>query len=159
MSVGDDPTDTMGGGMHLYPVDYRQFAGWIPDSQVVRVAAGGSYRLGPLGVSGTQEYRIPRGDGSHLSLEFRPATPPYDDYTSTDPLVNGVIVRIVTSGATVHNRLVDTTPATATTADAPLAAGKTLADETANAAVTVCSVGAQGADLRVAVGGTTPPAR
>ncbi|MET7861057.1 hypothetical protein ABZS81_28405 [Streptomyces sp. NPDC005318] len=159
VSGGDDPTDTMGGGgMHLYPVDYRQFAGWIPDSQVLNVTSGGSYQLGVLGVSGTQEYRIARGDGSYLSLEYRRANPPYDDYVSTDPLVNGVIVRIVTSGSTVHNRLVDATPATSTTADAPLAAGRTLADEVADAAVSVCAVDSQGADLRVAVGSTTPPA-
>jgi hypothetical protein len=156
---GDDPTDTMGGGgMHLYPVSYRQFAGWIPDAQVVAVQSGGRYALGVLGESGTQEYRIARGDGSYLSLEFRRPTPPYDDYTAGDPLVNGVIVRIVTSGGTMHNTLVDATPATATTADAPLAAGRTLADEIADAAVTVCSAGSQGADLRVAVGSTTPPA-
>ncbi|MEU9993954.1 hypothetical protein [Streptomyces sp. NPDC050848] len=156
---GDDPTDTMGGGgMHLYPVDYRQFAGWIPDAQVVRPTSSGSYQLGVLGVSGTQEFRIARGDGSYLSLEYRRATPPYDDYLATDPLVNGVVVRIVTAGGTVHNRLVDATPATATTDDAPLAAGMTLADEIANAAVKVCSVGAQGASLRISVGGTTPPA-
>ncbi|MEU4269500.1 hypothetical protein [Streptomyces sp. NPDC026092] len=156
---GDDPTDTMGGGgMHLYPVDYRQFAGWTPDAQVVRPTSSGTYPLGVLGVSGTQEFRVPRGDGGYLSLEYRRATPPYDDYLSTDPLVNGVIVRIVTAGGTVHNRLVDATPGTATTDDAPLAAGMTLADEVANAAVKVCSVGASGADLRISVGGTTPPA-
>lgn len=156
---GDDPTDTMGGGgMHLYPVSYRQFAGWIPDAQVVGIGSTGSYSLGVLGESGTQEYRIARGDGTYLSLEFRRPTPPYDAYTDSDPLVNGVIVRIVTSGATMHNRLVDATPATTTTSDAPLAAGRTLVDEIADAAVTVCSVTAQGANLRVAVGSTTPPA-
>lgn len=158
VSGGDDPTDTMGGGgMHLYPVDYRQFAGWIPDSQVLKVTSGGSYQLGVLGGNGAQEYRLARGDGSYLSLEYRRATPPYDDYVSSDPLVNGVIVRIVTSGSTVHNRLVDATPATSTTDDAPLAAGRTLADEVADAAVMVCAVDAQGADLRIAVGSTTPP--
>ncbi|WP_328940725.1 hypothetical protein OG259_02925 [Streptomyces sp. NBC_00250] len=159
VSGGDDPTDTMGGGgMHLYPVDYRQFAGWVPDSRVPRVTAAGSYQLGVLGESGTQEFRIGRPDGSLLSLEYRRATPPYDDYLATDPLVNGVIVRVVTAGGTVRNRLVDATPATSTTDDAPLAVGRTLVDEVADAAVTVCSVGAQGADLRIAVGGTTPPA-
>ncbi|MFE4307754.1 hypothetical protein ACFRR6_17110 [Streptomyces sp. NPDC056891] len=159
VSGGDDPTDTMGGGgMHLYPVDYRQFAGWVPDSQAPRVTATGSYRLGVLGESGTQEFRVARPDGGFLSLEYRRATPPYDDYVATDPLVNGVIVRIVTTGGTVRNRLVDATPGTSTTDDAPLAAGRTLVDEDAVAAVTVCSVGAQGADLRIAVGGTTPPA-
>ncbi|WP_051819579.1 hypothetical protein [Streptomyces flavochromogenes] len=159
VSGGDDPTDTMGGGgMHLYPADYRQFAGWVPESQVPRVTATGSYQLGVLGVSGTQEFRVARPDGGFLSLEYRRATPPYDDYTATDPLVNGVIVRIVTLGGTVRNRLVDATPGTSTTDDAPLAAGRTLVDEDAGTAVTVCSVGAEGADLRIAVGGTTPPA-
>ncbi|MEV6108870.1 hypothetical protein AB0M28_29830, partial [Streptomyces sp. NPDC051940] len=156
---GDDPTDTMGGGgMHLYPVDYRQFAGWIPDAQVPKLSASGAYQLGVLGESGVQEYRIPRGDGSYLSLEYRRATPPYDDYAAGDPLVNGVIVRIVSSGSTVHNRLVDATPATATTDDAPLPVGGVLADEVASAGVRVCSVGTSGADLRVSVAGTTPPA-
>lgn len=159
VSGGDDPTDTMGGGgMHLYPADYRQFAGWIPETQVIRVASSGSHELGVLGVNGIQEYRIARGDGSYLSLEYRRATPPYDDYAASDPLVNGILVRIVTSGATVHNRLVDATPATSTTADAPLAAGRTLVDEIANAAVRTCSVDSQGADLRIAIGSTTPPA-
>ncbi|MGW1729698.1 hypothetical protein [Streptomyces sp. NPDC001999] len=51
----------------------------------------------------------------------------------------------------------DATPATSTTDDAPLTAGRTLADEVADAAVTGCAVDAQGADLRIAVGGTTPP--
>ncbi|MFE9864347.1 hypothetical protein ACFYPZ_16670 [Streptomyces sp. NPDC005506] len=51
----------------------------------------------------------------------------------------------------------DATPATSTTDDAPLTAGRTLADEVADAAVTVCAVDTQGADLRIAVGGTTPP--
>ncbi|MFC9243835.1 hypothetical protein ACFT7S_07210 [Streptomyces sp. NPDC057136] len=158
VSGGDDPTDTMGGGgMHLYPVDYRQFAGWIPAAQVIKVVSSGSHELGVLGVNGTQEYRIARSDGSYLSLEYRRATPPYDAYDSADPLVNGVIVRIVTSGATVHNRLVDATPATTTTADAPLAVSRTLVDEIANAAVKVCSVDNQGADLRIAIGSTTPP--
>ncbi|MGW0694226.1 hypothetical protein [Streptomyces sp. NBC_01637] len=51
----------------------------------------------------------------------------------------------------------DATPATSTTDDAPPAAGRTLADGVADAAVTVCAVDAQGAALRIAVGGTTPP--
>ncbi|MEU0940236.1 hypothetical protein [Embleya sp. NPDC005971] len=156
---GDDPTDTMGGGgMHLYPVDYRQFAGWLTGDEVVRVRSGGKYQLGVLGKNGVQEYRIPRGDGTYLSLEFRRPVPPYDDYAADDPLVNGIFVRIVKADGTIRNTLVDATPATPGTKDATLTSGKTLVDETAKSAVKVCSVNSQGADLRIAIGGSTPPA-
>nr|QLM04715.1 8-AzgI [Streptomyces pathocidini] len=152
----DDPGDPVGGGgKRLYPASYRQYAGWLSGSQMIPIRTSGSYQLGVLGKDGVQEYRIDRGNGSTLSLEFRRPKPPYDDFASDDPLVNGVTVRIV-SGDGRHNTLVDATPATSSTKDAPLAAGKILVDEVAKAAVRVCSVGDNGADLRVAIGDTSP---
>ncbi|RQR58776.1 carbohydrate-binding protein [Burkholderia sp. Bp9125] len=153
----DDPADTMGGGgRRMYPVDYQLFAGWLDETDVPLLAKPGTYHLAPLWntLPGKQGYRLPRGDGSYLLLEFRRpqgGKGAYEDWPDTSPFVNGVTVRIVRySGSTIQNTLVDATPDSKDgTKDAPLMPGKSLVDTVSGRRITVLSADAGGAVVQV----------
>ncbi|WP_088580278.1 ricin-type beta-trefoil lectin domain protein [Burkholderia ubonensis] len=153
----DDPADTVGGGgRRMYPVDYQLFAGWLDDADVPLLMTPGTYRLAPLwsALPGKQGYRLPRGDGSYLLLEFRRpwgAKGTYEDWPDTSPFVNGVAVRIVRyPGSGIQNTLVDATPDSKDgTKDAPLMPGKSLVDTVSGRRITVLSADDGGAVVQV----------
>ncbi|HEF5872901.1 TPA: RICIN domain-containing protein [Burkholderia cenocepacia] len=154
----DDPTDTVGGGgRRMYPVNYQLFTGWLSEDDVPAIVKPGTYRLAPLWstLPGKQGYRLPRGDGTALILEFRrPQGKPgsYEDWPDTSPFVNGVTVRITRylSNASIRNTLIDATPGSAAgMKDAPLMPGKSLVDTVSGRRITVLSADASGAVVRV----------
>ncbi|MGU3776320.1 carbohydrate-binding protein [Burkholderia metallica] len=154
----DDPTDTVGGGgRRLYPVNYQLFAGWLSEDDVPAIVKPGTYRLAPLWstLPGKQGYRLPRGDGSALILEFRRPQGQrgsYEDWPDTSPFVNGVTVRIMRylGGSSIRNTLVDATPGSADgMKDAPLMPGKSLVDTMSGRRITVLSADESGAVVRV----------
>ncbi|WP_231716659.1 ricin-type beta-trefoil lectin domain protein [Burkholderia ubonensis] len=153
----DDPADTLGGGgRRMYPVDYQLFAGWLDDTDVPLLMTPGTYRLAPLwsALPGKQGYRLSRGDGSYLLLEFRRpqgAKGTYEDWPDTSPFVNGVAVRIVRyPGSGIQNTLVDATPDSKDgTKDAPLMPGKSLVDTVSGWRITVLSADDGGAVVQV----------
>ncbi|AOJ64329.1 carbohydrate-binding protein [Burkholderia ubonensis] len=153
----DDPADPVGGGgRRMYPVAYQLFAGWLDETDVPLLAKPGTYRLAPLWsvLPGKQGYRLPRGDGSYLALEFRRprgAKGAYEDWPDTSPFVNGVTVRIVRyPGGAIQNTLVDATPDSKDgTKDAPLMPGKSLVDTVSGRRITVLSADDNGAVVQV----------
>ncbi|WP_230959186.1 RICIN domain-containing protein [Burkholderia stagnalis] len=153
----DDPADPVGGGgRRMYPVDYQLFAGWLDETDVPLLVKPGTYRLAPLwsALPGKQGYRLPRGDGSYLVLEFRRprgAKGTYEDWPDTSPFANGVAVRIVRyPGGSIQNTLVDATPDSKDgMKDAPLMPGKSLVDTVSGRRITVLSADDSGAVVQV----------
>ena len=128
------------------------------------VGPGGPYELGsPLdGPAGSDRLlRIDRHNGTSLYLDVRSIHGPYfDDFSSTDAVVKGVTVRISPDLPSPgyglsQTQLVDTTPATSTYADAPLAVGATLTDPVTGLKVTTLS--ASGGDATISVLDPTAP--
>ena len=144
-----DPFSVMGSGnsAHNNAVHLGQF-GWLPASEIQTVGPGGPYELGsPLdGPAGSDRLlRIDRHNGTSLYLDVRSIHGPYfDNFSSTDAVVKGVTVRISPDLPSPgyglsQTQLVDTTPATSTYADAPLAVGATLTDPVTGLKVTTLS--------------------
>ena len=157
VTTASDPSDTMnGGGARLYPLPYMYFAGWLNDVQVPEVSNNGVYTLAPLfggvAVSIAKGLRIPREDGSYLTMEFRqPRKDVFEGWTVGDPFVQGVIVRIANfSPLQVSNQLVDATPDSAAgMSDAPLMPGQSMDDALSGKRITVLSANSAGAAVRI----------
>ena len=145
-----------GGGARLYPLPYMYFAGWLNDVQVPEVSNNGVYTLAPLfggvAVSIAKGLRIPREDGSYLTMEFRqPRKDVFEGWTVGDPFVQGVIVRIANfSPLQVSDQLVDATPDSAAgMSDAPLMPGQSMDDALSGKRITVLSANSAGAAVRI----------
>src|SRR5262249_35399579 len=92
-----DPFSLMGTAPRGQTHFARPALGWRPASDSLDVSAAGWYSLQPIEPtpsSGVQSIRIPRGNGTYLLLEFRQPTLLFDNFGATDPVVNGVTVRI-----------------------------------------------------------------
>ena len=149
-----DPFTVMGSGTseHNHATHLGQF-GWLPGTEVGVVGPGGPYTLGSVldGPAGSPRLlRIDRHNGTWFYLDLRSVHGPYfDDFAPSDPAVNGVTIRIspdapAPSYGVSQTQLVDTTPATATYADAPLAAGASLDDPVSGLRITTVGVGSGG---------------
>jgi chitodextrinase len=133
---------------------------WLPTANTLDVTSSGTYTLAPseLDASGTVQYiRILRSSGVYLTLELRqPGISPFDAFSSTDPVVNGVTIRLAGSYSSVtQSRLIDTTPSTSSFNDAPLAVGQSFADPLTGISITTVSVSPSGASVRISFGGST----
>jgi chitodextrinase len=139
--------------------------GWLAAGNTRDVTTGGDYLLQPIeryDPTGIKALRIARTSSSNLTLEFRqPGISAFDAFPATDPAVNGVSVRVAAPYATgIQSQLVDTTPATTSFSDAPLAVGRTLIDPLTGASITTLSVSPEGAMVRVSLtADTTPPSQ
>ena len=172
-----DSFDLMGSGFRRRPnANHLSAMGLLPVSAVRTVDASGEFRIAPLATDGPDPrlVRVPYDrdtDGAvrYLLLEFRQPAP-FDEFGADDPGVRGVIVRLG-KDADRHaaTQLLDTTPETATFADAPLSPQRVLTDPRRRLSVTVLETGADGARVRVdypgfiadwaACDGVTLPAR
>jgi hypothetical protein len=170
----DDPYDIMGNReqRHSQAVYQRQ-AGWMPAESVRTVTASTTVTLTPSNESASgavQAIRIPRGDalpdGSGGSrslsywLEFRRPAGGFDDFSATDPVVNGVTIRVAgpehDPGTTW---LIDTNPGNAWhVKDEPLTAGRTFEDPYRRIWITTEAITAAGAQVRVDIGAAPAPA-
>ena len=145
-----DPFTVMGGAQTRHHVNWhRAQLGWSPDVQTVTTS--GSYFVAPAELSGTPRLvRVARGDGTYLNLEFRQPWGIFDNFSVSDPAVNGVSIRIApATSSIVQSKLVDATPATTTFADAALAVGKTVIDPSTGVSLTTVSVGPAGASVSI----------
>jgi hypothetical protein len=149
-----DPFDNMGGGYNAMLSNWHLAElGWRNPQTIT---ASGTYTIAPLAnATGPCLLRIARGGGNYLNLEFRQPLQPFENYTSTYPVTNGVTIRVAPdpSGAIAPTKLVDTTPNTATWWDAPLAVGQTFSDQygtsASNVQITTLSVSPTGATVQV----------
>ncbi len=154
-----DPFSVMGSGTsaHDHATHLGQF-GWLPTSEIQTVGPGGPYTVGSVldGPAGSKRLlRIDRHNGTWFYLDLRSVHGPYfDDFASSAPAVNGVTIRISPdapspSYGVSQTQLVDTTPATATYDDAPLAPGQTLVDPVSGLRITTLTAGTGTATVQV----------
>jgi chitodextrinase len=157
-----DPYSVMGGLTSRR--DHTSFSranfGWLAAANTLDVSRSGTYTLAPIGPydpTGVQALRIKRDASTYFLLELRqPYGSYFDNFSATDPVVNGITVRIVPSYSTLtQSQLVDTTPATASYEDAGLAVGRSLFDPLSKVALTTTAVATGGATVQVTFGQDT----
>jgi hypothetical protein len=118
----------------------RDALGWTVPGEVRAAVASGTYELCPLmAPGGTRALTITRpGDARRLWLELRRPHGTFDDFAPGDPAIDALQVRL--AGPDGRSQLVDARPETATWADAPLPAGRTLRDPVTGIAITLQAV-------------------
>ncbi|MFM2105641.1 MAG: hypothetical protein RL338_673 [Chloroflexota bacterium] len=150
-----DPFDTMGAAARLSHTWHRKLEAQLTTSDQLTVTTAGRYTVGVANSTSATPHRIvrvPRGDGNFFYLEFRQPGGLIDTFLATDPVVNGVSVRLNADTARVQSKLIDTTPATSSFTDAALAVGQTFNDPVSSVSITTVSVGPEGAVVDVAWG-------
>jgi hypothetical protein len=157
-----DPNSVMGSGNTRQQSNFaRGNYRWLTTTNTRDVVQSGSYTLGavePYAPSAVQALRIPRSSAScsatYLDLELRqPYGTYFDNFASTDPSVNGVLVRLVPGYGTLSQSwLVDATPATADIGDAALKVGASLYDPARDVRLTVQTLSSGSASVQVSFG-------
>jgi hypothetical protein len=160
LSEYGDPFDVMGAGFRLLNGYHRAQAGWLGSGTTRTVTTSGDYLLAPLLPTGGGDkvIRIPRGDGSDYSLDFRqPFGSVFDTFGLADPVVNGVGLRVTTGPSQPLDNpvLLDGTPATSTFTDAALQPGASFFDAARGIEVATLAASPSGATVRVTFGSTT----
>jgi chitodextrinase len=154
-----DPFTIMGGSSYyLQSNAARAHYGYVAPVTTT-AGTGGTYTLVPAdSTTGTRLVRVPRGDGSYLSLEFRQPAGVFDTFPASSAVANGITLRIDWGTGTKQTTLIDTVPGTASYADAPLLVGKSVTDPVSGATFTTTAASASGATVTVSYGGgSTPP--
>jgi hypothetical protein len=126
--------------------------GFRDAGSLINGAATGDYTFGATeAASGPRGLRIPTGDadGSAYVLELRQPEGLFDTFAATDPVVQGVSVRLVPFRQGGMPHLVDATPQTPTFADAALPVGATFSDTARRLNVTTTAVGDGAATVHV----------
>ena len=151
-----DPFDIMGyHGQRLMSTFHRWQLGFLTAADVQTVNTDGVYSVATAEVAGgtPRVLRVARPAGDYYYLEFRQPDGPYDDFSITAPVVNGVTIRIAPDvNKVIESHLIDTNPQTATFNDAPLAVGRTFADLVNQIFITTLSIDATGATVQIHYG-------
>jgi hypothetical protein len=162
-----DPFDVMGTGIREENAYHRWESGWLGSSSVQRVVRNGRYLIAPVERSSTalQLLEVPRQGVPSFWLDFRqPLESPFENFASSDLVVNGVSIRYANGSTQPHpskSWLIDTTPGTATFDDAPLMPGRSFSDALRGVSMTVISATPAGALVSVTIANgadTSPPA-
>lgn len=169
-----DEFDVMGVSRNHIAASRKTFAGWIPAADAVEVTTDGVYTLVPQEVvtpiPSIKSIRVPRRRDQDdfviewFHLEYRQPYGLFDTFPPSDPVVNGVSVRLGGRGASAtpedqRTYLVDTVPATLTVWDAPLQFGQTLLDPVSQVSMTTEFVSPSGATVRIDVPPMPPDTR
>ncbi|MEA2130852.1 MAG: hypothetical protein QOJ85_3743 [Solirubrobacteraceae bacterium] len=158
-----DPYDVMGAdAWHNNAWHLRQI-GFLKPGNVQTVTANGTYTVNSTATrGGVQLLRVPQPGSTSLyyDMSLRSASGVFDDFVSTDPVVQGVSIHLDPNPDQgrdpVQSQLIDTTPGSADGFDdAALTAGRTFRD--GDMAVTTESVVAGTATVQVNLT-PTPPA-
>ncbi|TML65463.1 MAG: hypothetical protein E6G14_16340 [Actinobacteria bacterium] len=159
MNEYGDPFSVMGSAAtRLHNNWHRTQLGFNPAGQVV--STSGDYLLAPADGSGSPRMlSIARPDGTYFQLEFRQPTGLFDNFSPSDPVVNGVSIRIAPApNVIIQSKLLDATPETATFADAALPVGRSFVDPGTGLQITTKAVGPSGATVGIQfVPDTQPP--
>lgn len=148
-----DPYTIMGSSSRLHNNWHRAQLGW--NMTTTTATTNGAYSLAPADAgSGVRLLRVPRGNDTFLNLEFRQTTGVFDTFSLTDPVTQGVSVRIAPgTNQIVQSQLIDATPTNpASFADSSLKAGRSLTDPVSGATISVLSVSAAGAEVTIDFG-------
>ena len=156
---GGDPFSLMSTGAVRTPTTFQLLGGRLLDPAKREVVTQtGTYHLKPLSPTagaGIRALTVPRQKGDSFEIEYRRPDAGFDNFAPTDPVVNGITVRLSMGGrppadlANGRLALLDANPATPTPTDAPLAVGKTLTDPVSGVAITLVSADAGGASVQV----------
>jgi len=126
-----NPFDIMGSGYrHLNSVNKYKLGLFSPPN-IKTVTTAGFYNIYPIETndSNVKTLRIPYNNGFQSGtwvLEFRQPYGVWDNFSNTDPVVNGVTVLKELNGSSY---LIDTHPSTVTYDDAPLGAGESFGEQ------------------------------
>jgi chitodextrinase len=151
-----DPFSVMGngGGRHTHGQQLATL-GWLSGTNLQTVTTTGTYTLTSADDSGTgvKSMRVARGDGTYLYLELRqPVGSQFDNFSASDPDVNGVSLRIANDWTTIiQSKLIDTTPATSTYNDAALAVDASFTDPLSGVTFTTVSVSSVSRSAQVSI--------
>jgi Gametolysin peptidase M11 len=157
-----DPFDIMGQGSRHTSAWHKGQIGWLDPLAQQTVTASGTYTISPQewASGGVRSLRNRRGTtNNYLYLEFRrPFGSAFDTFSVSDPVVNGVTIRMAPDYGVINlSYLIDATPTTSSYLDAPLANGQTFTDSAYDISVKTVAVSATGATVDVTIGGTPPP--
>jgi hypothetical protein len=162
-----DPFDVMGSGARQENAYHKWESGWLPSDSVLSVIRSGTYLLSPeeSASQGIQLLEVPRADGApSYWLDLRqPFGTYFDTFSPSDPISHGVSIRYANSSNMPHpskSWLIDTTPWTASFADAPLAVGSTYTEASRGVSITTLALTPQGALVQITVANgadTSPP--
>lgn len=155
-----DSLDAMGSASiprHFSVFNKLRF-GFIPSTNLQTVTTSGTYSLkNPETLStGIQAIRIPATVSSTGTvtewyyLEYRQPSGIFDNFLATDPVVNGISIRIAGDyKSTGGSKLLDMTPATTSVLDSALAFGKTFTDTSRNLQITAVSAASGIASVKI----------
>ncbi len=159
-----DPFSVMGNAGAARHTHSQQLAtlGWASGSSLVTATSTGNYTIGAAenSASAVKALRVARGDGTYLYFELRQVWgTQFDNFSPSDPVVNGVSVRYSNDWSTIiQSKLIDTTPATSSFNDAALAVGASFFDPISGVTVTTVSLGGGSAVVNLSWGAdSTPP--
>jgi chitodextrinase len=148
-----DPFTVMGSASTYHHNNWhRAQLGWLG---MQTVTANGTYSLAPAELSsGTRLLRVARGDGTYFHLEFRQPTLPFETFSASSPVANGVSVRLAPGPTSlVQSKLLDSTAATTSFSDSALAAGASLVDPVSGVRISTVSVSPAGSSVTIDFGG------
>jgi hypothetical protein len=156
-----DPFDVMGSGYRHLSAYHKEKLGFLESANVQTVSAAGSFDLAPLEqkAAGLQVLRFPiAGTSDVYYVEYRQPFG-FDNFQSTSPVVNGVLIRRITvpSWSVLQTKLIDNVPSTSSFTDAALGVGKTFTDATAKISFTLTARTATAATVQVAFDGPAVP--
>ncbi len=160
-----DPFDVMGqdasGGSKQRHVQawHRRQLGFLTTADQLTVTQNGQYTVSTAQVAGGSPriLRIPRPSGDFYYLELRQPYGMFDDFSTTAPVVGGVLVRIAPDTKRIQSKLLDMNPSTSGFSDAALAVGRTFTDSANKISITTVSVSSTGAIVRIQVGADSVP--
>lgn len=137
--------DTMGSGGSHFGAMFKHQLDWIPDPEVHTVTTNGVYRIYPFDTplrSSGRFYaaRVRKDFERDYWLEFR------QRFDANPSLQNGLLLNWTAWSGGGGSGMVDTQPATASRADAPVVIGRTFSDRIAGIHITPLARGATGTE-------------
>lgn len=160
LSEYGDPFTVMGAAATRQShAEHKAQMTWVPTSERLDVTAGGTFTVGVEEQSSASPkvVRVARAGATnqYFYLDFRqPYGSYFDNFSSSDPAVTGVTIRVAADYSTrTQSWLVDTTPGTTSYGDAPLAVGRTFSDPLSGVTITTLSVSTTGATVSISLAG------
>jgi Gametolysin peptidase M11 len=158
-----DPFDIMGSSARHTSSWHKAQIGWLDPLAQQTVTTSGTYTITPQEweSGGVKALRVARGTtGNYFYLEYRrPYATSFDTFSVSDPVVNGVTIRMAPDYSLMQlSYLIDATSTTSSYADAALAVGQTFTDEAYDISIKTISVSATGATVEIGLPGSPVPA-
>lgn len=159
-----DPFDIMGNLLTVHMNNFHKGqVGWFTSANTVDVSNSGTFTIEPIEypTSGIKSLRIPRDVVSnqvqrYYYVEYRRPFGIFENFPLTDPVVNGVSIRLAPPYNTLtQSWLIDATPDVLSNFyDSSLLSGRTFVDPIKNITITTLSVSPTNAVVNVVIGGS-----